>query len=218
MHWSLKVLFGIIIFVIFAFAIVGCNITVGRPAWNPGIWFEKSDVDNQIEGPVGNNQVSNDSVGNDSAVAEKVAPILPDMPGTDLHTYWESDINFVGWKGLVSFPHPLQDEMVASEHAFSLHQIDAEDENMIFVVTWGDDARNVEGAWYVNEYFVENFDWNENSPEDFYDRFVEEIEDWTVPNSVKEDTTIPSGTSLHIEIFFGTQAQKPYYEFEFTKP
>jgi hypothetical protein len=107
--------------------------------------------------------------------------------------------------------------MVKSEHVYSLHQIDAYDETMTFLVTWGQDVSSIEGAWIVNEYNVEDFDWDSNSPEEFYDRFVEEIVDWTVPNSVQQDTTISKGTNLQISIFFGTNSKTPYYEFQYTK-
>jgi hypothetical protein len=247
LHWIWKVAIGLILFVMIAFAVVGCAITVGRPAWNPGTLFqqevedpvvEKPEVEDPVvedpvvekpvvedpvvekpvvEKPVVEDPVVEKPVVEDPVVENTVKPILPDMPGSDLHTHWIGDIRFSGWKGQVSFPHPSQDDMVTSNHAYSLHQISADDKEMVFVVTWGEDSQAIEGEWFVNEYNVENFDWDENSPEQFFDRFVREIQDWTVPKSIDNDTTIPVGTTLHITIFFGTSMEKPYYSFEYTK-
>jgi hypothetical protein len=215
-----KVLLGFIALILGIFAVIGFKEKVGHPAWQSGEWF--TDTETETNSVAEREVVSTEE---DSEVEKAETPedtddpILPDVPSSDLHTSWVGDISFIGYKGQVSYPNDKYiQEMVESNHVFSFHQIDAYDDNMIFIVTWDKDLEDMEGSWYTNEYFVENFDWDQNSPEEFYDRFVEEIEDWTVPNSIKEDTTIVSGTTVHATIFFGTQAEDAYYEFDYTKP
>lgn len=216
-----KVLIGIGATILIIFAIVGFVAKIGRPAWVGGDWTTRSVAEAKVEATEEETKTvlptKEDSSENTTVLVSEKNPILPDMPGTDLHTSWVGDIAFIGWKGQVTFPHPLQDEMLLSEHVFSLHRIDAYDEEMIFVVTWGNDVQNIEGAWFTNEYDVENFDWDVNSPEEFFNRFVEEIVDWTVPNSIQKDSTISVGTTVHISIFFGTDAKSPYHTFSYTK-
>jgi hypothetical protein len=204
------------------FALAGFGVFVGRPAWEKGQWFDQTaEVDNPMQDP-GMDVVHAETPDGDEDSGidnDTDDPILPDMPTSDIHTSWIGDISFIGYKGQWAYPpNDYIDGMVNSDHVYSLHQIDAYDEEMIFIVTWGEDIRDVDGQWYTNEYDVQNFNWDKNSPEQFFDRFVEEIRDWTVPNSIKEDSTFPSGTTIHVTIFFGTGAQSPYHSFNYTKP
>ena len=216
---------GLLVIAALVFAIIGFRSKVGHIAWSnivaPGEWFkgEQGEPEVQTEGEPEVQTEGEPEVQTEANPADD-NPILPDMPGSDIHTQWVGDIAFQGWKGQVNFPNDLVQEMVDSEHVYSLHKINAEDNEMIFLITWGNDIKNVAGAWIVNEYNVENFNWDYDSPEDFFDRFVEEIQDWTAPNSISEDDTIEKSTTVDITIFIGTNdfdAEEPYAEFEYTK-